>query len=94
MPLLHLLTVLCRPEQKEEMVELLLRHTTTLGVREFPCRRTVLERRVETVETALGSVRKKISEGYGLRREKWEYEDLARLARERGCSLEEILRQL
>ena len=89
-----LLTVLCRPEQKEEMVGLLLRHTTTLGVREFPCRRTVLERRVETVETALGSVRKKISEGYGLRREKWEYEDLARLARERGCSLEEILRQL
>ena len=86
-----MLTVLCRPEQRTEMISLLLRHTATLGVREFPCRRTVLSRRVETVETALGPVRKKISEGSGLRREKWEYEDLARLARERDCSLEEIL---
>ena len=89
-----MITVLCRPEQKAEMIDLLLRHTTTLGVREFPCRRTVLRRRVETVETALGPVRKKIAEGRGVRREKWEYEDLARLARERGCSLEEILQQL
>ncbi len=89
-----LLTVLCRPEQRQEMTELLLRHTTTLGVREFPCRRTVLQRRVETVETALGPVRKKVAEGFGIHREKWEYEDLARLARERDCSLEEILSML
>ena len=89
-----LLTVLCRPEQRQEMISLLLRHTTTLGVREFPCRRTVLERRVETVETPLGPVRKKVAEGFGVHREKWEYEDLARLARERGCSLEEIIKML
>ncbi len=89
-----MITVLCRPEQAPAMTALLLRHTSTLGVRAFPCRRTVLSRRVETGETALGPVRKKISEGGGLRREKWEYEDLARLARERDCSLEEILSML
>ena len=89
-----MITVLCRPEQAEEMTALLLRHTATLGVRSVPCRRTVLSRRSEVVDTALGPVRKKISEGNGLRREKWEYEDLARLARERDCSLEEILHML
>lgn len=89
-----MLTVLCRPEQRPEMVSLLLRHTTTLGVREQSCRRYVLSRRVESVETPLGSVRKKLSEGYGVRREKWEYEDLARLAREKGLSLEELLKQI
>ena len=89
-----MITVLCRPDQAEEMTALLLRHTTTLGVRAFSCRRTILSRRVETAETALGPVRKKISEGGGIRREKWEYEDLTRLARERGCSLEEILSML
>ena len=89
-----MLTVLCRPEQAGAMAELLLRHTATLGVRESVCRRTILRRRVETVDTPLGPVRKKISEGYGLRREKWEYEDLARLARERDGSLEEIRRIL
>ena len=89
-----MLTVLCRPEQRPEMVALLLRHTTTLGVREQSCRRYVLSRRVESVETPLGSVRKKLSEGYGVRREKWEYEDLARLAREKGLSLEDVLKKI
>ena len=85
-----LITVLCRPEQKERMVCLLLRHTTTLGVREQLCRRYTLERRVETVNTPYGPVRKKVSEGYGVRREKYEYEDLAGIAAEQGVSLMEL----
>ena len=85
-----LITVLCRPEQKERMVCLLLRHTTTLGVREQLCRRYTLKRRVETVNTPYGPVRKKVSEGYGVRREKYEYEDLAGIAAEQGVSLMEL----
>ena len=85
-----LITVLCRPEQCERMVRLLLRHTTTLGVREQLCRRYTLKRRVETVNTPYGPVRKKVSEGYGVRREKYEYEDLAGIAAEQGISLMEL----
>ena len=86
-----LITVLCREETKEVMVGLLLKHTTTLGVREFPCRRYTLSRTVETVDTPYGPVRKKVSSGYGVRREKFEYEDLARIARESNLSLSELL---
>jgi uncharacterized protein (DUF111 family) len=39
------------------------------------------------VETEAGPVRVKCAEGFGVRREKPEYEDLTRIARERGISL-------
>ena len=86
-----LIAVLCTRERKETMLRLLFQHTTTLGVREFPCRRYTLSRTVETVDTPYGPVRKKVSSGYGVRREKFEYEDLARIAREENLSLSELL---
>ena len=84
-----LLTCLCRPEQREEMVRLLFRHTTTLGVRETLCNRYTLDRTVETVETDCGAVRIKRASGWGVERKKAEYDDLARIAREKGISLAE-----
>ncbi len=72
------------------MISLLFRHTTTLGVREAILRRTVLERRVESVATAFGPVRRKIASGFGVERVKYEYEDLARIAREQGCSIDAV----
>ena len=86
-----LITVLCREEKKDAMVGLLLKHTTTLGVREFPCRRYTLSRTTETVDTPYGPVRKKVSSGYGVYREKFEYEDLARIARVENLSLSEAM---
>ena len=89
-----LITVLCREEKKEAMVHLLLKHTTTLGVREFPCRRYALSRTMEVVNTLFGPVRKKVSSGYGVRREKLEYDDLAKIAKEQHISLAEALDQI
>ena len=89
-----LVTVLCREEKKEAMVHLLLKHTTTLGVREFPCRRYALSRTMEVVNTPFGPVRKKVSSGYGVRREKLEYDDLAKIAKEQHISLAEALDQI
>ncbi len=85
-----MLTCLCRPEEGEKMARLLLRHTTTLGIRETRCKRYTLERSLEEQETEYGPVRVKRSEGFGVSREKPEYEDLCRIARERGLSLEEV----
>ncbi|MBR3545306.1 MAG: DUF111 family protein, partial [Oscillospiraceae bacterium] len=48
----------------------------------------------ETADTPFGPVRRKISEGYGVRREKWEYDDLARIAREKGLSIGEVRERL
>ncbi len=89
-----LLTVLCRPEDKERFVSLLFRHTTTLGIRENTLHRYTLSRRTETAETPYGPVRKKVAEGYGTVRSKYEYEDLARIARENDLSLDQLQKLL
>ena len=84
------LCVLCKHEDRDSMISLLFRHTTTLGVREAVLRRSVLTRRAETVETAFGPVRRKLAAGYGAERVKYEYEDLARIAKEQGISLDAV----
>ncbi len=84
-----LLRVICAPAEREKMVELLFKYTTTIGVREAETRRYVLARREETLDTSFGPVRRKVSGGYGVSRVKYEYEDLARIAREKGVSLRE-----
>ena len=84
-----LLTCLCRPDQRETMLSLLFRHTTTLGVREHRWGRTVLSRRERVEETVAGAIRIKTAEGWGVRREKPEYDDLSAIAREKGISLAE-----
>ena len=85
-----LLTVLCRPEDREKAVSEIFKHTTTIGIRESVKRRYTLDRRIQTAETDDGNIRLKISEGYGVMRIKPEYEDLASIARERGISLREV----
>ena len=87
-----MLCCVCLPRDADALAALMLRHTTTLGVRRTDMDRYVMERRIETVETPFGSVRVKRAEGCGIRKEKAEYEDLARIARQRGWSLEEARR--
>ena len=84
-----LIRVLCREREKEAIYALLFRHTSTLGVREAALRRRTLDRSVETLETPYGPIRKKAASGFGTAREKYEYEDLAALARTRDISLRE-----
>ena len=89
-----LLTCMCRPLDREKMVELLFRHTTTLGVRESAFRRYTLSRESKTIQTPDGDIRVKVSTGYGVTREKSEFDDLAKIARETGKSLSELQRSI
>lgn len=89
-----LLTCMCRPLDREKMVELLFRHTTTLGVRESAFRRYTLSRESKTIQTPDGDIRVKVSTGYGVTREKPEFEDLAKIARETGKSLSELQKNI
>lgn len=84
-----LICALCPEAAREAVVEAMLRHTTTIGIRESLCRRYVLERHIESIETPYGVVRRKDSCGYGVTRSKYEYDDLARIAEERRISLSE-----
>ena len=84
------LTCLCRLEDREKLVSVLFAHTTTLGVRESLCTRYTLARSQRTVETEHGPVRVKEARGWGVTREKPEYEDVAKIAREQGLPLDQV----
>lgn len=83
-------TVLCRPEDEERMAGAVLRETTTNGVRARRCAKYILIPSVKTAETTYGPVQVKCAEGYGLRREKPEYESVAALARENGLPFRQV----
>ena len=85
-----ILYVLCNNDDSDMFVRLIFKHTTTLGVRRKLYERFVLTRREETLNTRYGMVRRKISEGYGIQRQKPEYDDLAKIAAKENVSIEEV----
>jgi pyridinium-3,5-bisthiocarboxylic acid mononucleotide nickel chelatase len=87
-----LLTVLCRPERSEAIQYLLLRETTTLGIRMREEDRVILQRRFIEVETVYGSIRVKVGsrDGEDLNLMP-EYEDCVRAAREYGVPLKQVM---
>ena len=89
-----MLCAMCRDEDKERLIEAIFGHTNTIGIRENLIRRYVLGRRTETVKTRFGQVRCKISSGYGIERRKYEYDDICRIAKEKGLSMSEVLSEI
>ncbi|MCH5192261.1 MAG: nickel pincer cofactor biosynthesis protein LarC [Oscillospiraceae bacterium] len=85
-----LIRVMCTEQDKEKILTLIFKHTTTIGVRETVTHRYILERSIETLHTPYGDVRRKTSSGYGVSRYKYEYEDLACIAKERNISIDEV----
>ena len=83
------LCCLCREEQRDALLRCVFENTATLGVRERRLSRYSLNRRLETIDTTLGTVRVKYAEGFGVRRHKIEYDDLAAISRREGISLSE-----
>lgn len=87
-----MLNVLCRPDDAPRFGEMLLRETTTLGVRERSVRRLLAVRSMAEVETPFGRVRVKV---------KWlggkavgaapEYDDCVGLARLHDRPLRDVL---
>lgn len=87
----HLLGVLCEPASREALTWLMLRESTSLGVRVSQVERTALERRIDTVTTPWGPVRVKI----GLRGDEVinvapEFDDCLALARASNTPLKEV----
>lgn len=89
-----MLTCMCAKEDREKFLTLILKHTTTLGVREYNCKRYGLKREIKEIETIYGTVHVKAASGYGIVKEKPEYEDMARIAKEKNISLSEVEKEI
>lgn len=60
-----LVTLLCRPEDRQQMTELIFSETTTLGVRYRDEQREILQREFVKVETEFGAIKIKIARAGG-----------------------------
>ena len=89
-----LINIVCRKEDRENILHILFRDTTTIGVRETIKKRYTLDRRVETIDTAYGPVRLKRSSGYGVQKQKYEYDDLAAAAEKSGQSVRAVIESI
>ena len=87
----HQVTVLARPEDREMLAAIVLRETSTLGLRVRSEGRIELDRTIRTVRTPYGPVRLKIASGEGVAERAWpEYEDCAALARRKKIPLRDV----
>jgi len=86
-----LITVMCEPEKAEELALLLLRETSTLGVRLQQVQRLKAQRSQQSIDTPIGSVRVKIKRlGTRVISAAPEYADCLRLSQERNLPLAEV----
>ena len=86
-----LLRVICDPNDRDEIIRLIFKHTSTIGLRETVTGCFRMERTVKTINTSFGEVHVKESSGYGFERRKYEYEDIAAIAKANGMTLQEVI---
>ena len=86
-----LLTILAKPEQRQQLLTIVFRETTTIGVRYHDVTRERLDREMLSVETPLGPVRFKVARFEGnVVNAAPEFDDCQRLATERGIPIKDV----
>jgi uncharacterized protein (TIGR00299 family) protein len=85
------LSVLCTADKRDALADIILRETTSTGVRYYETRRAIMERDFTRVKTKYGTVRVKIAEKSGIRKSMPEYEDCRRCARNGSTPLIEVI---
>lgn len=85
------LTLLCAADQEEQMTKLLFLHTSTIGVRKQTIARTVMERRIETVQTSFGAVEVKIASFEGIQKFAVEFESAKRVAEANNLPVAQVI---
>ena len=86
------LTLLCDPAREEEFARHLFTHTSTNGLRALRCGKYYLAPSRHTAGTPYGPVGIKRAQGMGVERAKPEYDDVARIARERDLPFPTVWR--
>ena len=89
------LTVLCDEDKKEELMNIILEETTSIGVRFYKAQRKILSRTIERVDTKFGKIRVKISRlGDRVLKITPEYEDCKKIAKQRAIPLKEVIKKV
>jgi uncharacterized protein (TIGR00299 family) protein len=90
-----ILTVLCNNEKRDNLIKIILRETSTIGLRFYEAKRRVLKREIKKIDIESGKVRVKISRfGEDILKTTLEYEDCKRIAKKLGIPLLEVMKKI
>lgn len=88
-----LLTVLCTEDIRLDLINIILKETTSLGVRYYEASRVVLERSIKELNTEFGKIRvKAATTGKGVLKFSAEYEDCKNIARKYKMPLADVMK--
>jgi len=85
-----MLTCLCTTDKEEQISRLLLKHTTTKGIRVTEHRRHTLDSFFHTVTTKFGDIKMKIYSGLDLYKYKPEYEDVLKASKTHNVPIQQV----
>ena len=87
------LTVLSEVGKRDEMIDIILRETTSIGLRFYNAGRKVLQREIKSKSTKFGSVKVKVSKTANKEQKiSAEYDDCKKIARKFNIPLIEVLK--
>lgn len=89
------LTVLCSEEKKENLMEVILKETSTIGLRFYEVGRKVLQREIKAIDTEFGKVRVKFSRlGDNILKVTPEYKECRKIAKKLNIPLIDIIKKI
>ena len=90
-----ILSILTPKERVATLEEIIYQETTTIGLRKYPVEKSMIPRTSKVLETKYGPVKVKYSYHKGqLLKAKPEYEDLKKIARQKGIALPQIYQEI
>ncbi len=88
------LSVLCEEGKREELIDIVLRETTSIGVRFYNAERKVLQREIKSRNTKFGRVKVKVSKLDKKNKISIEYEDCKKIAKKFNIPLLEVIKAI
>ena len=85
----YMLSVIASPGMEDALADIILRETTTLGIRKRYMQRYCMDRKAVGVNTQYGPAKVKIASMNGIRKSSPEYEDCRKIAEKAGIPLME-----
>jgi uncharacterized protein (TIGR00299 family) protein len=86
------LSVLCEQDKRDNLIDIILKETTSIGVRFYTAGRRILQREIKSKKTKFGKVNVKVSKLGKKDKVSLEYEDCKKIAKKFKIPLPEVMK--
>ena len=89
------MTILCHKKKKDQIINIVLKETSTIGLRFYEAQRKILKREIKKIKTKFGEIKVKESRlGDDIFKLIPEYEDCKRISKKLNIPLIEVMKKI